>query len=331
MSVETIQIDAKNFYGDFHIPDPFMEMKDGFEDYWQWPNNLGSGIFYLIKFRPGMILTILKFQSQEPLSIVFERGSRCFSLSYMISGRLSGVFSQRRSTPQNIILNPGKSYITYMPGYHGTGIYPMSTSLCSISVFIEPWLMKDFLQEQECHLDACDMITEAEAQKKIYHSLPIPPLVNMRLHDILSCYHRGRLKKLFLEGKTLELIALSLSQLFTQKKPEPCQFLHPSHPPDFVHKARDILIGNMQDPPSMPDLCRQIGVNKNKLNGCFRKTYGTSVFDYLRICRLERSRELLTSGEKGVTEVALEVGYSQQSSFTREFKKYFGTSPRDHL
>ena len=46
---------------------------------------------------------------------------------------------------------------------------------------------------------------------------------------------------------------------------------------------------------------------------------------------LRDSKKLLKSKAKNVTEVAFELGYAQQSNFTRAFKKHFGTNPTDYL
>jgi len=149
----------------------------------------------------------------------------------------------------------------------------------------------------------------------------------MRLHEIVSCRFHGNLRRLFLEGKVLELIALSLSGSTIEKAYNslfPAPFVQP---PDFITDAREILIQNLQNPPSLSVLSKKVGVNKTKLNCCFREIYGTTVFDYLRTIRLEKSKELLAAGGKTVTEIAYEVGYAQQSNFTKEFKKYFGKSP----
>jgi len=39
----------------------------------------------------------------------------------------------------------------------------------------------------------------------------------------------------------------------------------------------------------------------------------------------------LDTGEKGVTEIAVEVGFSSSSYFTRVFRDEVGISPRDYL
>lgn len=310
-----------------------MGVKDGYEAHWQWPGNVSSGFFYIIKLRPGLILSIMKHQSWKPLSIGPEAVTACFLLSYTLGGKISTDLGGGKSTGNNIIYNSDKCYISYMPGRYGIASYKPTTPLCAISILIEPWLMSALLEEQDgkSSLGICDIVGKAATDKYLNLSLDIPPLINMKLHEILGCPYQGKLKKLFLEGKTLELIAHSLSQLGIGASPHQKSFNHMPPAPDFVHEVRDLLIVNMQDPPSLSDLCKQVGVNRNKLCSCFRQAYGATVFEYLRICRLERSKELLASGEKKVTEVAFEVGYAQQSNFTKEFKKYFGTSPREHL
>jgi AraC-like DNA-binding protein len=98
-----------------------------------------------------------------------------------------------------------------------------------------------------------------------------------------------------------------------------------------IREAGNVLMRDLENPPSLLELASQVGVNKNKLNQGFRQIFGTSVFDHLRILRLERARELLESKQKNVTEVAFDVGYTHRENFTRAFKKHFGTTPKDHL
>lgn len=100
---------------------------------------------------------------------------------------------------------------------------------------------------------------------------------------------------------------------------------------DFVHKARDIIISDIKNPPSLTELSRMVGVNRTTLTQSFSKVYGVTVFNFLRRFRLEQSRRLLQAGNQSVTQIAFEVGYSHQKTFSREFKKYFGNAPSDYL
>ena len=91
---------------------------------------------------------------------------------------------------------------------------------------------------------------------------------------------------------------------------------------------RDVrLLANISD--FRTELSKMVGVNRTTLSQCFRKVYGVTIFDFLRTFRLEESKRLLRAGNRSVTQVAYEVGYSQQKTFSREFKKYFGDTPSD--
>jgi AraC-like DNA-binding protein len=46
---------------------------------------------------------------------------------------------------------------------------------------------------------------------------------------------------------------------------------------------------------------------------------------------MEESKRLLRTGNRSVTQIAFEVGYSQQKTFSKEFKKYFGDTPSAYL
>ena len=94
---------------------------------------------------------------------------------------------------------------------------------------------------------------------------------------------------------------------------------------------KEILLSNLEKPPSLLELARISGTNKNKLNTDFRQVFGTSVFEFLRASRLEYARELLENKKMNVTEASFEVGYAHQQSFTRAFRNHFGTNPMDHI
>jgi AraC-like DNA-binding protein len=169
------------------------------------------------------------------------------------------------------------------------------------------------------------------SEEENFHQISIiPPMAQIALQQIINCPYRASLKKLFLESKVLELVASGMAQL--------------EHTSDAIFnielgtdamarvlEARNILLGNLETPPSLLELAKQIGTNRTTLNKGFHHFLGTSVFDYLRTQRLEKARELLHNKNMSISQAAHHVGYSHQSSFTRAYKKYFGTYPTAHL
>lgn len=95
-----------------------------------------------------------------------------------------------------------------------------------------------------------------------------------------------------------------------------------------LHQAQQILTHRLTNPPSLMELSRQVGLNDYKLKQGFRHIFGTTVFAYLRTCRMERAQQLLAARELSIAEVAHTVGYTSQSRFCDAFKKQFGTTPK---
>jgi AraC family transcriptional regulator len=48
---------------------------------------------------------------------------------------------------------------------------------------------------------------------------------------------------------------------------------------------------------------------------------------YLTSRRIERAKALLAERQRSITEIGLEVGFSETSSFTNAFRKFTGETP----
>jgi two-component system response regulator YesN len=55
---------------------------------------------------------------------------------------------------------------------------------------------------------------------------------------------------------------------------------------------------------------------------------GITIVDYLTSVRIERAKQLLLATDQNCTEICFEVGYNNQSYFTRTFKDLVGMTPR---
>jgi len=62
----------------------------------------------------------------------------------------------------------------------------------------------------------------------------------------------------------------------------------------------------------------------------FKQSFGVTPHRYLTSRRIERAKALLAERRLSVTEIGLEVGFSETSSFTAAFRKYTGETPTDY-
>ena len=75
------------------------------------------------------------------------------------------------------------------------------------------------------------------------------------------------------------------------------------------------------------NLARLCGVSVRTLQRHFKKNYGLTVSEWLRMTRMREAYQRLKNGQT-VKEVAYSLGYKQLSHFSADFKKYFGAAPR---
>ena len=98
-----------------------------------------------------------------------------------------------------------------------------------------------------------------------------------------------------------------------------------------IKKAKEIIIANMAEPPSLEALANQVGLTLKKLKMGFKQIYGDTVYGFLFDYKMEYARQLLDSGSYNVNEVGLKIGYSTGSHFIAAFKKKFATTPKKYL
>jgi AraC family transcriptional regulator len=78
---------------------------------------------------------------------------------------------------------------------------------------------------------------------------------------------------------------------------------------------------------SLQEIACAVGVHPAHLARSFRQHFHCTVGDYLRNLRIEQSRHVLATSDTPLSEIALDMGYSDQSHFTTAFKRHTGISP----
>lgn len=61
----------------------------------------------------------------------------------------------------------------------------------------------------------------------------------------------------------------------------------------------------------------------------FKKKTGNTINEYATFVRLKLAKEMLISG-KSISEIATACGFVNAGNFTRLFRKYFDTFPKDY-
>ncbi len=78
---------------------------------------------------------------------------------------------------------------------------------------------------------------------------------------------------------------------------------------------------------SVADLADTACLGRKQFERSFRSQVGINPKEYARIVRFQRALNLMQSGESGLSQVAYASGYSDQSHFIREFRRFSGQTP----
>ncbi|PHI18750.1 hypothetical protein CEQ90_16475 [Lewinellaceae bacterium SD302] len=157
----------------------------------------------------------------------------------------------------------------------------------------------------------------------IYHL----PIIN-NVKDIMEQSSVGLLNSTFSAGKIYENIYLALNAYKNYEEQENVRLVKREEQLRIIRNAESILVSRLQEPPTIPELARMVGINQQTLKQGFRQLYGETINQYLNEKRLEQAGILMRGGELSLKEVALAVGYSNASYFSRKFKEKYSVVPR---
>ena len=94
-----------------------------------------------------------------------------------------------------------------------------------------------------------------------------------------------------------------------------------------VERVRYLLERDLENPPSLDMLAREVACSPSYLSRIFAQEAGASIPKFLRLKRMEKAADLLRTGRANVTEAAFAVGYASLSAFNKAFVERFGCCP----
>lgn len=286
--------------------------------------NVAQSTFQEFSFEEGFHL--LEFKNESHTSVEFKRDidSTFIQLHFCVKGGAQFLFNKNS---YSLDVLDGRSIILYNPQRK----LPINLSISSGSVLISLLVsIKKFHALFSEEAGFISFLSDENINRKYYDDIEIKPTVRIVLQQMINSNISSSVRKLYIQGKVYELLSLHFQQ-DESNLAEYCPFLVDEQNVQKIRKAKDIIIHQMAEPPSLQELANEIGLNIKKLKEGFKQIYGDTVYSFLFDYKMEHARRLLESNQYNVNEVGSKVGYSTASHFIAAFKKKFGTTPKKYV
>ncbi len=95
----------------------------------------------------------------------------------------------------------------------------------------------------------------------------------------------------------------------------------------LVQQARRLIDAHLGEALSLDRLAHELYVSRTRLCAAFKQETGMSVGAYIQTQRVGRAQDLLARDDLPIQQIAREVGYARQGSFTEMFRQATGLTP----
>nr|MDQ3803042.1 AraC family transcriptional regulator [Acidobacteriota bacterium] len=126
---------------------------------------------------------------------------------------------------------------------------------------------------------------------------------------------------LIIEGVTLEMLGEAARDSWG---------VLDSRPPRWLLRVKELLHAHFGEGLKLSALAEAAGVHPAHLSRAFRQHFGCTVGDYVRRLRVECACRQLAASHTPLVEVASAAGFSDQSHFSRTFKRLTGQTPAQY-
>ena len=135
--------------------------------------------------------------------------------------------------------------------------------------------------------------------------------------------NRGLMGRLYAESLCCA-IAVRIARIYSKTGTSPARG---GLAPRRLRKIQDYIEANLADEITLTDLASIAGLSSAHFCRAFRTSAGMPTHQYIVQRRIDRAKTLLTEHKMSIAEIALAVGFGDQSHLTTHFRRLVGTTP----
>ena len=286
-------------------------------------DTLGNGYLDMIEVSSGFLMSITDARYRRQHEYTFPK-EQLFKIRVLCSGAIT--------TPNpNLRTVGGTAHVQFAEiGAHTSYLVHPAKPLQMVSIIITPATLNLLgLAEDMLPGSVSSMFGAAGDRVEV---LPIDScfrlirIASEVIESRKSIPHELRLS--YLRGKAYEFFCEAVQRLQPVSRESRSGHNLDRADISLVREAKQILTCALEQPPTIKQLSRLVGVNRTKLNATFRDYFGETIHAYQTRVRMREAERLLCESDMQISEISAKVGFKHPSNFTHVVKKFYSVSPK---
>ncbi len=182
-----------------------------------------------------------------------------------------------------------------------------------------------------CYVLYLDILWCKEIQQKIFKSNKdfLPINLNILKDEILYYEFIDICDKLLLKNEDLSnVVDIFISKIFKKHCDINIEINHNDKSNEIIDKVKQYILDNIEEQLSLDDIATFLGYNKYHIIKMFKQQYGITPHAFIVNHKINKAKKMIIEdNDLTIVDVANEVGFYDQSHFSKSFKKVFATNP----
>jgi AraC-like DNA-binding protein len=245
------------------------------------------------------------------------RKNDALTLHIMLRGSITWFSPFEGKVP----LSPGEyNLLKMITGPHDLRLQPGISEF--IQLDIPPGLIADMLPASSLIRSLLSRNTSCQSS---ISAQPIDQKFYALIDEIRQTTVKDGIQQLRLYARITELITAATDYLEKEQLQVDSADLHEQ----MIYNIKEYINLHLNRRITLSQLAGIFFISESKLKQDFKKYAKRTVLEYQQEQRMQRALQLLQTSDRKISDIALGIGYSNVSSFTREFRKHYACTPKE--
>ncbi len=290
------------------------------------PNELGKGYCAGFVFNEHIQMLLLNYKLKEDLIIenpIIDESQR------MILFKFQHIISQSKTSQTAKLPKATPSVLIGTSRMNTDSTIPVDTNTAAINIEVDADYLKELFELSEKSPVLQSLLENSQPllfEQMVYPSLQ--KIVDEIVEEVVSQSVNQAFELFFLKIKAEELVCRLLMEL--EKRDEKRLYALNKQDIAAAYRVKEQMLEHLEIPPVIKELAIQANMSPTKLKCIFKQIFGSSIFSYYQVFRMQEAARLLKEEKLSVSDVGYQMGFSNLSHFTRVFEEHIGMKPKQY-